>query len=271
MKRDILTFIRFIWKSNKALIIFGMAFVALVQLLLIYLNSTLDIAPMIEVFLSQLPPQMNEMYGEQILKQITAEGTVAFGLEHPLVITIFPFISISMITRNIASGSGNLMMEIILAHPFKRITLLNSLYFFTMVMLGLIVISAFIGSFTAVYIFHEMDPILLFHMIQADVNAFLLHIFILSYTLFFSVYFKDINRAVRVSAIITLLFYFLEILSELWEAIHFTKYFNFFAYLEPTKIMVGYDKVYSDMTFLAISSIIIYLVSRRIFLRKDIT
>jgi ABC-2 type transport system permease protein len=270
MKRDVLAFIRFIWKSNRALIIFGMIFVATVQLLLIYLNSTLDIAPMVEVFLSQLPPQMTEMFGEQILSQITIEGTVAFGLEHPLVITVFTFISISMVSNNIASGSGNMMMEVILAHPFRRLTLLNSLYFFTMLMLGLIIISAFIGSFAAVYLFHEIDSNMLFHMIQADINAFLLHVFILSYTLFFSVYFKDVNKAVRVSAIITLVFYFLEVLSELWEALHFTTYFNFFSYLEPSKIMVSYDKVYSDMAFLTIWSVIIYFASRRIFLRKDI-
>ena len=270
MKRDILAFIRFIWKSNRALVIFGMIFVALVQLLLIYLNSTLDIAPMVEVFLSQLPPQMTEMFGEEILSQISIEGTVAFGLEHPLVITILTFISISMVSNNVASGSGNMMMEVILAHPFRRMTLLNSLYFFTMLMLGLIIISAFLGSLTAVYLFHEIDGKLLFNMIQADINALLLHIFILSYTLFFSVYFKDINKAVRVSAIITLVFYFLDVLAELWDKIQFTKYFNFFAYFEPAKIMVEYDRVYLDMAILFICSVIIYFVSRRIFIRKDI-
>jgi ABC-2 type transport system permease protein len=267
---DIKAFIGFIWKSNRSLIIFSMVFVASIQLLLIYFNSTLDIAPMVEIMLSQLPGNMMETFGDEILSQISAEGTVAFGLEHPLVITLFTFISISMVSRNIGNGSGNYLMEIILAHPFKKRVLLNSLYAFAVLTIIILVFSAFIGALSAIYFFHDLDRNIFVHMVQADLNAILLHTFIMSYTLFFSVYLKDISKAVRFSAITTLLFYFIDIIADLWDVFSFTKHFNFFAYFDPAKIMMGHEWVYFDMLILFLGSLILYLLSMRIFLRKDI-
>lgn len=267
---DIQAFIAFIWKSNRSLIIFSMAFIASIQLLLIYFNSTLDIAPMVELMLKQLPGNMMETFGDQILSQISAEGTVAFGLEHPLVITLFSFISISIISRNIGNGSGNYLMEIILAHPFKKRVYLNSLYLFSLIVVFILVLSCFVGALSAIYFFHDLDRNIFVHMLQADLNAFMLHSFILSYTLFFSVYLKDISKAVRFSAFTTLLFYFIDIVADLWGFFKFTKSFNFFAYFDPAEIMTGHESVYLDILVLFIASIILYLLSMRIFLRKDI-
>jgi ABC-type transport system involved in multi-copper enzyme maturation permease subunit len=270
MKSNTLTFIGFIWKSNRILILFGMAFVAVIQLLLIYFNSTLDIAPVVEVMLSQFPPNIREMFGDEILSQISAEGTVAFGLEHPLVITLFTFISIGIVSRNIGTGSGNPLMEILLAHPFRRQSLFNAVYFFSLFVLALLVFSAFIGSYAAIYLFHEMDREIFTNMVKSDANAYLLHAFIMSLTMFFSVYFKDMSRAILTIAILTLVFYFLDIISDLWDALAFTKHINFFSYFDPPEIMIGKGTAWFDMSLLGILSLILYLVSHRIFLRKDV-
>jgi len=270
MRNDIKAFIGHIWKSNRMLIFFGMFFIAIIQLLLIYFNSTLDIAPMVEFMLSQLPPQMNEMFGEEILSQISVEGTIAFGLEHPLVITLFVFISMNIISKNISSGSSNHLMEIILAHPFKRLDLFNSLYVFALSIILLITFAAFTGAFLSVYFFHDLNRTIITNMIYSDINAFLLHAFIMSYTLFFCVIMKDITKAIRISAVITLVFYFIDIISELWPTLEFTRYFNFFSYFDPPSIMVGHDNLIRDLIVLLVCSGILYFVSKRKFLRKDI-
>lgn len=270
MKSNTRAFVGFIWRSNRIMILFGMAFIAVIQLLLIYFNSTLDIAPMMEVMLSQLPPNLQEMFGDEILSQISAEGTVAFGLEHPLVITLFTFISISIVARNLGSGSANPLMEILLAHPFKRQTLFNSVYLFAMFVLALLVLSAFIGSVTAIYFFHELDRTIFINMVKSDVNAYLLHVFVMSLTMLFSVYFKDISKAILGIAILTLVFYFIDIISDLWEPMQFTKHFNFFAYFDPPEIMIGKGTAYFDIVLLGVLSIALYLISYRIFLRKDV-
>jgi len=270
MSSDIKAFLNYVWKSHRLLILFGMFFIASIQLLLIYFNSTLDIAPMVEIFLSQIPPNMSEMFGDEILSQISAEGTVAFGLEHPLVITLITFLSISMISRNITSSSGNRFMEIILAHPVKRQTLITSLYLFTMFVLALIIFSAFAGALVAIYFFHELDATIFTNMLKADLNAYLLHLFVMSYALFFSVFLKDVSKAVIISAILTLVFYFIDIISEFWDILNFTKYFNFFSYFDTPKIMVGQGEAYRDIAILAIASLILFVLSFRKFLRKDI-
>jgi len=248
-----------------------MIFIASVQLLLIYFNSTLEIAPMVEMFLSQLPAQFTDSFGDDILSQISVEGTIAFGLEHPIVITLTTFISFSMISRNIGSNSDNRIMEIILAHPFDRKVLISVLYVFTLFILVILTLSASFGATLAIYLFHKLDPELMTKMMIVDFNSFLLHAFIMSYALFFSVWFKDIAKAVRVSALIAFVFYFINIISDFWDSLAFTKYFNFFSYFNPEKIMVGYDRTGLEMAILAICTAILFVSSFRIFNRKDIS
>ena len=263
-------FIGYIWKSHRALILFSMVFIAGIQGLLIYFNSTLEIAPMMELLLSQLPGPFTEMYGDEILSQISAEGTIAFGLEHPLVITLIIFIGISMVSRNISTSSDNKQMEIILAHPFKRQTLIASLYLFSLLVLACLIFAAFLGATLATYFFHTLDAILLKRILLADLNAWLLHVFILTYTLFLAVWSKDITRAIRISAILAFLFYFINIISDFFDFLEVTKYINYFSYFDPARIMTGKGNVFLDMTVLAVASMVLFVLSFRAFVRKDI-
>ena len=267
---DISAFLHLIWKRNRSLFIFAFIFIAAIQVLLIYFNSTLDFVPMVEMFLSQLPMEFKQSFLDDIMAQISLEGTIAFGLEHPIVITLFTFLSINIISTNAASNSGDSQMEIILSHPFRRESLISSLYFFTLVLLFFLILSAFSSAVVSSYLFYEPDPEILRKTVLANLNAFALHAFIMSYTLFFSVYFKDVTKAVRVSAIIALLMYFIDIISEFWDFLHFTKYVNFFSYFEPPRIMTNYSNTGQDILVLIFGSILLFILSYRKFRNKDI-
>jgi ABC-type transport system involved in multi-copper enzyme maturation permease subunit len=260
----------FNWKRNWMLIIFSMLFIATIQLLLIYFNSTLEIAPMLEMFLNQLSPQIMQSFGEDILQQVSVEGTVAFGLEHPLVITLITFISFNILSANFSSSSSSGMMEIILSHPIRRGQLLLSTYFFALLTIFLLILSAFFGAFLALTLFHEHDLTLFTKMLKSDINGFLLHFFIMNYALCFCIYFKDVTKAIRWSAVIALVFYFLDIISNFWEILNFTKYFNFFSYFEPQKIMFDYAYFYRDSMILLGSSVLLLIISLSLFKQKDI-
>jgi len=264
-------YIKFIWSRYKALMIFAMIFIAAVQFLLIYFNSTMDVAPMIELFLSQLPPQVREMYGEMILNQISLEGTIAFGLEHPLVTTLFIFLSISITSSNIASGSENKDIEILLSHPFSRRELISTLYFFAIFSIFMLILSAFSGAMLAINMYHEAKIDMTIMMLKSNINALFLHVFILSYSMFFSVYFKDVSKAIRWAAIISFVFYFLNVISTLWKKLEFTNYFNFFSYFNPNEIMTSRGNPTFDILFLGIGSFLLFVLSFRIFIRKDIS
>jgi len=266
-----LAFISYIWSKYRPLMIFAMIFIASIQFLLIYFNSTLDVAPMIEFMLSQLPPNLTEMFGEDILNQVSLKGTIGFGLEHPLVITLITFLGISITSSTIAVGSENKNLEILLSHPFKRSELISTLYIFSLFLILLLILSAFLGAILAIYIYHEPDISLLNKVILADVNSFFLHSFILSYSLFFSVYFKEVSKAIRWSAIIALIFYFLKVLSVLWDKIAFTRHINFFSYFNPQSIMSDKGNTYFDLLILGLGSIILFWVSYKLFKKKDIS
>jgi len=270
MTKSVWAYFNYIWKSNRVLILFSMIFIATVQVLLLYFNSTLDIAPIIKLLMSQMPPPFMEMFGEEILAQISVEGTIAFGLEHPLLITLITFIGISIVSGHMTTSSVNRMMEIILAHPFRRQHLLIVVYLFATGSILLLVLATFTGAWLSLELFYEPVEGIWIKMIKSDLNAFLLHQFIMSMALFFAVFMRDIGRAIRFSAIITLVFYFIDIMSNFYDSLDFTKYFNFFSYFEPQLIMFEYEHYLRDIMVLALGSMVLFLASLRIFLRKDI-
>lgn len=268
--KAIIAFTGYMWKSNRGLVIFSMLFIALIQVLLIYFNSTLEIAPIVELVMSQLPAQFKEMYGEEIMSQVSIEGSIAFGLEHPLVITLISFFSINLVSRNLGMSTDNKFMEIILSYPFSRNKLISIVYVFAMIILLLIITATFLGAVISTWVFHELDTILFTRTLLANANAYLLHLFIMSLTLFFTVYLKDLTKAIRISAVILIIFYFIEIISNFWDSLAFTKWFNFFSYFDPPSIMVGHEMIVRDMLVLGIGSLILFFVCYRIFQKKDI-
>ncbi|MFQ5754255.1 MAG: hypothetical protein ACE5HI_19890, partial [bacterium] len=89
-------------------------------------------------------------------------------------------------------------------------------------------------------------------------------------TLMISTFGKEGSKSGLRSAGITLIFYFLHLLSTLWEPIKFTKSFNIFTYFQSQKLMFEQRSFWLNVCVLLTLIGICIVISMKQFNRRDI-
>jgi ABC-type transport system involved in multi-copper enzyme maturation permease subunit len=265
-----LAYLRLVWRNNKAFAIFSMVFITLLQFLILYLITTFDTTAIISAILAQLPEDMRVFLQDSFFSTLTYDGAAAFGFNHPLVLALLVITAVNIpvhhITRELDSGT----LELLLAHPLKRITLLTSLWISGCLILLLIIVAAMTGSITSIILFHNLTAGIFFHILQIGINLWLLIVLIFSYTTLIAVYGKMGSKAGNFSAIITLVFYLLSFLSQVWDALDFTGPFNIFSYYEPQNLMFDKGNFTLDIIVLFALAMICFGISLKQFVKRDI-
>jgi ABC-type transport system involved in multi-copper enzyme maturation permease subunit len=263
-------YIRFIWRTHLTFVIFSTAFITLFQFLLLFLVTTFDTEAFVSVVLEQMPPPMRAFLQDSFFSMLNFDGAAAFGFNHPIVITLLVIISISIpvnhITHEIESGT----LELLLAHPFKRGSLLISLWLSGLLILFTIITIALAGSYTSILIFHELNPTIFVRLLEICFNLWLLMMLILSYSMLIAIFSRAGTKTGNLSAAITFFFYLLFFLSQLWDVLEFTQTFNLFNYYEPQEIMLGKGNYVMDVSILVSAIIIVFGINYHRFNRRDI-
>ena len=81
---------------------------------------------------------------------------------------------------------------------------------------------------------------------------------------------KEASRVVGRSAIVIIIFYFLDFVTKMWKPLEFTQVFNIFTYYQPQKVMFGERSLYDNIPFLLILTALCLAVSLWQFRRRDI-
>ena len=265
-----LAYLRLIWKNNRGFTLFSMVFITSLQFLILYLVTTIDTASILTAILEQLPEKMRVFLNDSFFSTLTFDGAAAFGFNHPLVLALLAInainIPIHQITREIDSGT----LELLLAHPFRRGNLIKTLWISGSLIFLTIILAALAGSITSIILFHQLSFEIVIRLLQISLNLWLLFVLIFTYTLMITVFGKLGSKAGNISAIITLVFYLLHFLSQLWDALKFTLPFNIFSYYEPQKIMFDQGNFGRDVTVLIGLIIICFGISLWKFRKRDI-
>lgn len=260
----------FIWKSQRGFAIFSMVVMAALQFLVIVLISTLDVAPILTVLLEQLPERFRTLINEELLTRLSLKGAAAFGFNHPLVLALLAINAINIPNRHIAGEIETGTLELLLAYPMQRTRLVFSLWISASLLLFLIVFGAWISSLTAITVLHKLSFDLFMQMLKIGSNLWLLFVLIMSYTLLISTFGKEGSKIGIRSAGITLIFYFLHLLSTLWNSIDFIRPFNIFTYYQPLKLMFDQRNFWLNFGVLITLIGVCLLVSIKQFNRRDI-
>jgi len=265
-----LAYLRLVWRNNRAFAIFSMVFITLLQFLILYLVTTFDTAAIISAILAQLPEAMRIFLQDSFFSMLTYDGAAAFGFNHPLVLALLVITAINIpvhhITRELDSGT----LELLLAHPLKRSTLITSLWFSGCLILLFIIAAAMIGSLTSIILFHHLTISIFIHILQISINLWLLIVLIFSYTTLIAVFGKMGSKAGNFSAVITLVFYLLSFLSQVWDALDFTRPFNIFTYYEPQKLMFNQGNFTMDVLVFSALVLLCFGIGLKQFARRDI-
>ena len=264
------TYIRLVWRNHRGIVIFSVAFVTLFQFMLLYLVTTFDTTAMLSAILEQLPPVIKAFMQDSFFNMLTYDGAAAFGFNHPIVLTLLVIIAINIPAHHITGETESGTLELLLAHPLKRSSLLFSLWVSGCLVLLLIIASALIGSFISILLFHHLTLANIVSLIQIGFNLWLLILLIFSFTIMIAVFSGKGFRAGNLSAVITLIFYLLYFIAQFWGPLAFTKPFNLFSYYEPQGLMFGKGNFGLDIIVLAGAVLICFGISLRRFEQRDI-
>jgi len=263
-------YIMLVWRNNRGFAIFSAVFITLLQLLILYLVTTFDTAAIISSILDKLPEMMRAYLEDSFFSTLTFDGAAAFGFNHPLVMALLVMTAINIpvhhITREIDTGT----LELLLAHPFRRRTLHTSLWIAGCLIFFLIIAAGLIGSFTSIILFHDLTTGLFIRLLQVGFNLWLLVVLIFSYTLLIAVWSRPGIKAGNLSAVITLVFYLLFFIAQMWGALKFTKAFNIFTYYEPQGLVFKKGHFALDIIVLGVLILLSFVVSLKRFEKRDI-
>jgi ABC-2 type transport system permease protein len=265
-----LTYIRLVWRNNRGFALFSLVLITLFQFLLLYLVTTFDTTAMLSAILEQMPPMMKAFLQDSFFSMLTYNGAAAFGFNHPIVLILLVITAVNIPAHHITRETETGTLELLLAHPFRRRTLIFSLWIAGCLILFLIIASALIGSYLSIILYHELSRQIVINLLQIGFNLWLLIVLIFSYTMMIAVFARQGLRAGNLSAVITFVFYLLFFLAQIWDVLGFTKPFNIFSYFEPQAIMFGKGNFDLDVLVLTGLILLCFWVSLRRFERKDI-
>ncbi len=265
-----LTYIVSIWKMYRGLVIFGVVFIGLLQFLILWIFSSINYIPILEVVLNQLPPQIRMLIDQELLGRLSVKGMAAFGFNHPMVLLVLGLTAISMASRQIAGNVENGSLELLIAYPFKRSHLYFSLWFAILTVILVMIVGGLSGSLLTLVIKNLLTREMLNSLVQIALNLWILFALIMSYALLLSAYHREGGRVGILSAAITLIFYFLYFLASFWDQTTFLKPFNIFHYYQPQKIMSGTVNLEYNLLILLILTGLCLTLGIHRFRRRDI-
>ena len=263
-------YIRLVWRNNRTFAIFSTVFITLFQFLILYLVTTFDTQAMLTAIVDQMPPVMKAFLDNSFFSLLTYDGAAAFGFNHPIVLTLLVLNAIIIPGHHIGRELETGTLEILLAHPVKRNSLITSLWLSGNIILFFIIAVSLAGSLSSIIIFHHLTLTILVRLLAICFNLWLLIALIYTYTLLIAVYSKMGTKAGNISAGITFFLYLLFFLSELWGLLSFTRPFNIFSYFEPQKVIFGQGNFYLDILVLASLTAISFMIGLRRFRLRDI-
>ena len=225
-------------REHRVLFVFVFVMIGLFQVLILTLVIGADLLGMIELFMSQLPPQVQRLLGDQIRAQFSVEGAVAFGYLHPVVQALLIIVAIVLPTRHVAGEIEKGTLELMFSLPVKRTAVVVSLWVFSgMALLGL-VIGGWIGSGVGLWLFPEARSVPVLGIAKAGLNLWLLMFAISSYTLLIAAYAREGGQATLRAAGLTLVFFFVNTTATMWPTIDFLAPFTIFHYHKPQLVMM---------------------------------
>jgi len=261
----------FIWKSHRGLVLFSGLMVGLLQFLIVWLIASIDFAPIVTSILQQFPPPMQAIFNDMFLSRLSTAGAIAFGFNHPVTLAMLALVAILIPTRHISGEIENGTLELLLAYPIHRTRLIGWLWLNSTLLLLVVVVGAWVGTFLAVIIYDTLTLDLSLKVMKVGLNLWLLFILTLSYSLLFSVFSRMGRKSGIYSAGLTLVLYFLHFLTTIWEEIAFLKPCNIFEYYQPQKLMFDQRSFLVHATVLISTSIFCLLLSLIQFNRRDIS
>lgn len=170
---------------------------------------------------------------------LTLPGTITLGMQHPFAIALTSVFGVGVAALAIAGERQSGTLEVLLARPIPRRTLLITIWVALLVLVAAVVAGLVGGMVIGAITQDLLDELALGQMPLVWLNGLLLWTGFLSFSLAMSATFDRSGPAIGLSLAFLLINYFLEILGSLWADAAWTQEYSLFHHFQPSEILAG--------------------------------
>jgi ABC-2 type transport system permease protein len=241
--------------------------------LFVWLTSLVELGAF-GVFLQALPGEFESLLGVPLAKVATTTGRIALAYVDPVVI-------FTMVTWSLARGSdvvsgeiGRGTMEILLAQPVARLSLLGTQAAVTTAGSLVLALAAWLGTCQGLALTGLMKEVEPRHFIPAAVNLFAATFFLSAVTTLVSAFDSQRWRTLGIVGAFYIVELLLKIVARMAPKFDWLMYATFLAAFEPQSLVIYPERAWQvslryDGTLLGLG-LLAYLAAALVFHRRDI-
>ena len=194
----------------------------------------------LELFGESMPRGLSALMKAEgsLLAAAGPQGYLAIGFRHPLVLIVLAAYAISVASSSIAREIERRTILLVLARPIPRYNLVVSKGGALVIVLVALLAALLAGSFAGVLASGLGDNVDLGPFLIAGVNALALGLAIAGYSFLVSAMTSDGGRAILVSTGVTVMLFFLDFVSGLFDVLEPLGLLSLFHYYDPVSLVI---------------------------------
>lgn len=186
------------------------------ELVICAIISTLNVDALAAELLASLPPMVQAVLGSQLGSVLSANGLLAFGWNHPIVLALGGAAATLFGTRAIAGEIESGAIELLLAQPISRASFMATQIVFALATLALLTLAGLAGSLVGRSVFH-LPPLGGPGAFALALNYWLLQATVFGVTLLLSAFGQEAGRVAGAAFVLGLVSYLIEVIGQLWS------------------------------------------------------
>lgn len=243
------------------------------QIVFVWLTSKIDLQ-YIQFVLQNAPAYWKRLLPVSIDTMATYAGRVAIGYDHAIVVFGIAYWAIWRGSDAVSGPLGRGTLEVVLAQPVRRISLLASNVVITTIGSALMAASCWLGTFTGLSIVPKLRDIPASPYAGCALNLFAYAFFLGGFTTLLSSADRYRSRTIGLAVGFYILALVLKVISRMSDRFHVLLYGSFLTAFEPQRFVdPQYDAatlaLYYDLPLIA-AGIACYFVAGMIFSRRDL-
>jgi len=219
-------------------------------------------------FLNMLPSIVKTALGGDMLQAGNTAALLTIGYQHPLVMFLCMLFAVGVPTGLLTGEVQKGTMELILSRPVTKTQVYICACVLTLVGMFGLVLTMFVGTFTAVHIYRFEQPIPLDLFFRIAVNGGLLASTFGAFALVCAATFARVYSALGVAVAFLTLNYFVSLISEWWQTIRFLRKATLFYFIYYSDIFYGWPV--RNMEWLMVILLATAAVGALIWNRRDL-
>lgn len=260
---------RTFWGHRVALLLMALGLASLMLLVPVTFTALPD--GLAQQFLQHMPRGLQAFMktSGDLAGAFSPDGYAAFGYRHPIYLIILSGFAISAAGGGLAREIERGTIFLLLARPLPRYSLVIGKAVEASVSLVLLASAAFLGTAIGAAIAH-LEPFHLARFLLVSGYGLCLFLAIGGYSFLISALTSDGGKATGISAGLTVLFFLMDFLADLWHVTEWLGPLSVFHYYIPSDVAIRGVVPWGDMAVLLSVAGVTFAAALVVFQRRDI-